>query len=173
MARKFSELRAKMSPGAQRRAEEQTARMLRDMRLAELRRARELTQQQIAAELNVNQAWVSKLERQADMYLSTLRAYVEATGGKLEIIARYDDEAIRIGQLDDLNTSGGESGAAEPAGVAPAANAGALQDIRVDVFDQSQNAAPRGVNIWSGAGSNTGGSRTPGVNTTPPMKKAA
>src|SRR2546422_1587388 len=102
MEKKFSGLRAKMSPEAQRRMKARTQQLLRELRLGKLRRARELTQQQLAAELDVNQAWISKIERQTDMYISTLRAYVEAVGGELQIIAKFKDETIRIDQIDEL-----------------------------------------------------------------------
>ena len=104
MARKFSELRAKMSAESQIRAQARANEMLRDMPLAEVRHARELTQQQLARSLKVNQAWISKVERQTDMYLSTLRAYIEAMGGELDIIARFDDGAVRINQLKELDS---------------------------------------------------------------------
>ena len=42
---------------------------------------------------------VSKLERRADMYLITLRSYIEAMGGRLEILARFPSRAVRINQL--------------------------------------------------------------------------
>ena len=109
MARKFSELRSKMSVESQGRAKVRTEQMLREMRLADLRRARELTQQQLASELKVNQAWISKVERQTDMYLSTLRAYIEAIGGELDIVARFGDQSVRIKQLDELDVRNGSS----------------------------------------------------------------
>ena len=53
--------------------------------LAELRRARKLTQEQLASAMQVSQAQVSRVENQTDLYLSTLRAYIEALGGELQI----------------------------------------------------------------------------------------
>ena len=53
--------------------------------LGELRRAREMTQQQLAKVMQVSQAQVSRVENQADLYLSTLRSYIEAMGGELQI----------------------------------------------------------------------------------------
>jgi transcriptional regulator with XRE-family HTH domain len=172
MARKFSELRAKMSTESQRRAKLRTQQMLRDMRLADLRRARELTQQQLAAELNVNQAWISKVERQTDMYISTLRAYVEATGGELEIIARFKDEAIRINHIAEFVIEH-EQPASSAANVPPSPNAGVNQNVRVSVFESQQTGTTQQVELWSGVGSNTGRSRTPAANTTSPIRKAA
>jgi transcriptional regulator with XRE-family HTH domain len=69
------------------------------MALADLRRAQASTQEQIAKALGVNQAWISRVERQTDMYLSTLRSYVEALGGQLEISARFDNCLIPLNQF--------------------------------------------------------------------------
>lgn len=65
--------------------------------LRELRAARDRSQQQIAERLGVNQAAVSKLERRTDMYVSSLREYIKAMGGELEIVARFPDRPpVRI-----------------------------------------------------------------------------
>ena len=101
MARKFSELTAKMSPAARARARARTKAMLAEMPLQELRLARGLTQGQLATTLNVRQASISKLERRADMYISTLRSHIRAMGGELEIVARFPDGAVRITQFAD------------------------------------------------------------------------
>ncbi len=61
MARKFNELRAKMSPQAQSRAAARAEAMLVEMQLQELRKARHVTQVEVAKAMNVEQAAVSKL----------------------------------------------------------------------------------------------------------------
>src|SRR5258707_12295637 len=99
MKRNFNELRSKMKPEAQERAKARANESLREMALADLRRAQTSTQQQLAETLSVNQAWISRVERQTDMYLSTLRAYIEALGGELEISARFDGGVIRLTQF--------------------------------------------------------------------------
>ncbi|MGH3612023.1 MAG: XRE family transcriptional regulator [Pseudonocardia sp.] len=60
-------------------------------RLGELRRARRMTQDALAERLHILQPSVSRLERQADLYVSMLRQYVEAIGGRLEIHAVFPD----------------------------------------------------------------------------------
>ena len=65
--------------------------------LAEIRAQRELTQMDIARVLSTSQANVSRIERQRDLYLSTLAHYVAALGGTLKISAVFDDEEIEIG----------------------------------------------------------------------------
>jgi hypothetical protein len=59
--------------------------------LAELRRARRLTQGQVAMGMGVSQAQVSRVENQADFYLSTLRNFVDAMGGELRIMVAFPD----------------------------------------------------------------------------------
>jgi len=108
MAKKWRDLYATISPDRRARIEAHVAQDLSEMALAEVRRARELTQQQIAKNLDVNQAWVSKVERQTDMYVSTLRSYIEAMGGELEIIARFGDKAVRLRHFEDLEAEPAE-----------------------------------------------------------------
>lgn len=59
--------------------------------LAELRERHGTTQVEVAARLGMNQGNVSRLERRDDLYLSTLRGYVAALGGELELVARFPD----------------------------------------------------------------------------------
>jgi DNA-binding XRE family transcriptional regulator len=78
--------------------------------LRQLREARERSQVEMAEKLHINQAAVSKLERRTDMYLSTLRSYIEAMGGRLEIIARFPNRAVRIMQFETLDPEGPPQG---------------------------------------------------------------
>ena len=71
--------------------------------LRQVREARARSQEAVARKLHINQAAVSKLERRTDMYLSTLRSYIEAMGGKLEIVARFPNQAVRITQFEALD----------------------------------------------------------------------
>lgn len=96
MAKKFSELRAKMSPEAQSRAAARAEAMLVEMQLQELRKARHVTQVEVAKAMSVEQAAVSKLERRDDMYVSTLREYVKALGGELKLVASFPDADIQV-----------------------------------------------------------------------------
>lgn len=103
MAKSFKKLRNKMSPEARQKVEAKTNQMLAEMPLQELRRARSLSQEQMAKKLKIKQASVSKLERRTDMYISTLRSYLKAMGGDLEIVAHFPDGQIRIDQFEDLD----------------------------------------------------------------------
>lgn len=103
MAKKFRDLTSRTMTAEQRaRAANRTKAMLIEMSLAQLRKARELSQLDMAAKLKTTQSSISRLEHQADMYLSTLREYVEASGGRLDLIARYRDTEIRLSQFADL-----------------------------------------------------------------------
>src|ERR1017187_4369725 len=106
MARKFEELRGKMSAESRSRSEAKTRRMLDEMALDELRAARQLTQEHLATLLNVNQSAISKLERRANMYVSTLADFIRAMGGKLEIRAVFPEGAVRLDRKSTrLNSS--------------------------------------------------------------------
>jgi transcriptional regulator with XRE-family HTH domain len=102
MARNFKLLQAKMSPKARRRSEAKADRMIREMALDELRQARQMTQEQLAAQLKVRQPAIAKLERRADMYLSTLRSVIKAMGGELDVRAIFPDGSIRIKKLKGI-----------------------------------------------------------------------
>jgi predicted XRE-type DNA-binding protein len=103
MARKFEELRAKMSPERRARVAARVKMELALMPLHRLRQAREMTQTRLAELLNVDQGRISKLEKRADMYISTLRSYVEAMGGVLEIRAVFPDGEVKIDLLNKLS----------------------------------------------------------------------
>jgi DNA-binding XRE family transcriptional regulator len=100
---KFSALRATMSPESQARATTKAAILGKEMDLAELRRAQELSQATLADTLHIGQAAVAKLEKRTDMYVSTLRRFVEAMGGELEVMARFHDHSVRIMSFGELH----------------------------------------------------------------------
>jgi predicted XRE-type DNA-binding protein len=102
MANKFSTLRSNMSDSAQAKATEKARAMLTEMPLNELRQARGLSQKMLAEALHVQQPSIAKIEKRADMYLSTLRSHIEAMGGKLEIIASFPDGSVKITNLASI-----------------------------------------------------------------------
>lgn len=102
MAKKFSELRAAMTPEGRVQADRQTRTMLAEMPLHELRRARGLSQKVLAETLHVQQPSVAKMERRTDMYISTLRSHIEAMGGELEVIAKFPDGVVKIKNFAEL-----------------------------------------------------------------------
>lgn len=102
MAKKFRDLRQALSTESQRRSHEKAMAMMADMPLAELRQARHFSQEQLAAELEVKQPAVAKLEKKADMYISTLRRFIEAMGGHLEISAHFPEGDVHINQFEEI-----------------------------------------------------------------------
>lgn len=85
----------------ERRAQELIA---EEKTLQELRKAAACSQVQLAQTLGVNQAAISKMERRTDMYVSTLRSFVEGMGGSLDIIATFPRKPpVKISQFQDLD----------------------------------------------------------------------
>lgn len=108
--RKWADIKNEtMSPGDQKKARALAVEMLAALPLGELRKARELTQDQLADALDMPQGNISKLERRVDMYESTLRRYIRAMGGELEIVARFPNADIRIELFEDIAPIGQET----------------------------------------------------------------
>lgn len=96
-ARKWADIRNETMSKDQQAAAQSEARAMYDaLPLAEIRKAREFTQAQLAEELELPQGSVSKIENRADLYLSTLRRYIEALGGELCIVAKFPNADILI-----------------------------------------------------------------------------
>ena len=103
MAKSFNELRRRMFPERRQRNAAAADRMLLEMTLQELRqRITSFSQADIAEMLQVTQGYVSKLERQDDMLLSNLYAYVEALGGQVEIRAKFPNQEVQINQFREI-----------------------------------------------------------------------
>lgn len=90
---KWTDVRSRLVPADQDEAAAASRQALRDaLGLAGLRTGRGVTQVELAARLGKSQGNVSELERRSDVYLSSLREYVEALGGELEIHAVFDGQ---------------------------------------------------------------------------------
>lgn len=109
MPTKFRDVLKELPESEQAAIEERKQELLAELPLQELRHARSLSQEELAEVLGVGQASVSKLERRADMYISTLRRFIEAMGGELEISAHFPEGRVRINQFEELEEKeGGE-----------------------------------------------------------------
>jgi helix-turn-helix protein len=93
--------------------------------LFELRRACQLSQEQLAATLAEKQPSISRLEQRTDMYVSTLRRYIEAMGGQLDIVARFPDGEASIDQFAEEPKDLPEQASPSPAERAQRTAAGA------------------------------------------------
>lgn len=102
MTRSFSELTKDLSPERRKRIEQRKEQLREEMTLSELRKAFLLTQDTLATALNVKQAEISKIENRADMLMSTLRNFVQAMGGDLEVRAVFPDRTIEIANFSSL-----------------------------------------------------------------------
>lgn len=110
MTKSYQELRAKLEARPDHAETAAAAKAQLDVedrayfqRLGELRQARQMTQVALAQRLHMVQPSVSRLERQADLYVSTLRKYIEAAGGHLEIRAVFPDLEAEI-RFEDFDT---------------------------------------------------------------------
>ena len=108
MARNFKELQqkldAKLSPEQRAASATWVKAAIAEVRnMDELREARSLTQTQLAEVLKVSQGAVSKVERRADMYISTLRSYIRAIGGDVQIRAIFPEGEVILNQFRDLD----------------------------------------------------------------------
>jgi len=73
------------------------------MTLYQLREARSLTQVNLAKVLEINQGAVSRMEKRTDMYVSTLRSYIQAMGGQLQVKAIFAEGEVEIDQFEKLS----------------------------------------------------------------------
>ncbi|AQZ50002.1 XRE family transcriptional regulator [Martelella mediterranea] len=74
--------------------------------LQKLRKALDLTQEHIGRKMGKRQVSVAQLEKRSDFLLSTLRDYVEALGGELELVVKFEDHApIRLSGIGERNFS--------------------------------------------------------------------
>ncbi|MGD0096124.1 MAG: helix-turn-helix transcriptional regulator [Terracidiphilus sp.] len=88
----LEEMLARESEEFRQSVEQRTAEMIaEELNLRELRRQRKLTQARLSKKLKIGQEGVSRIEKRADLYLSTLRSYIEGVGGKLSLIVQFPD----------------------------------------------------------------------------------
>lgn len=93
---KWSEIKEKMAPGRRARLDADVRRELLAMELRELRQEAGKTQAEVAGIAEMTQAELSKFERRDDHLISTLRRYVTALGGQLEVVAVFDNKRIAL-----------------------------------------------------------------------------
>jgi predicted XRE-type DNA-binding protein len=119
MGRKLGEIVAALPQDRRERVEKRFLELKDEVEsLGELRRVAGMAQADIALALKIKQPSVSKIEKQTDMYLSTLKSYVEAIGGQLDLVVRLPSrEPVLIERLGDVIA--GASGVARRAPAAP------------------------------------------------------
>jgi transcriptional regulator with XRE-family HTH domain len=108
MAKPFERLLEEFTPEERGEIEAHTQALIAEYEfLSALRKARKLTQKDLAKLMEVRQASISKLERQHDILVGTLNNYIRALGGELEIRAKFPDGVVTLSQFTRRDTSGG------------------------------------------------------------------
>ncbi len=102
MATKWRDIRKTLSPEAEDRIRQSVEAAAGVMTLHQLREARSLTQVNLAKVLNVNQGAVSRMEKRTDMYVSTLRNFIQAMGGQLQVKAIFPEGEVQIEQFEGM-----------------------------------------------------------------------
>ena len=88
----LEETLSEMPEDRRRRIEQRAAELIaEELNLRELRRLRKLTQARLSRKLKIGQEGVSRIEKRTDLYISTLRSYVEGVGGKLSLVVELPD----------------------------------------------------------------------------------
>jgi len=97
----LEEIVAELSPEDQAHISDRARELIGEyMALRDIRKSRALTQEDVARTLGGKQVYVSRVERRADVKLSTLRGYVQALGGELQLLVTFpDDKTVKIGEL--------------------------------------------------------------------------
>ena len=94
--KKWADVRRQLSPAREMATREWVAQRVLEADLASMRKLVGKTQEQVSASAAIAQGELSKLERREDHLVSTLRRYVAALGGELDIIARFGDKMIKL-----------------------------------------------------------------------------
>jgi hypothetical protein len=100
MATNWNDLKHKSSPEVRATLKREAHAELERIGFGKLRQARQQTQVAIAERLKIPQGAVSRMEKRSDLLLSTLREYVGALGGKLELRAVFPDADFELETLE-------------------------------------------------------------------------
>jgi len=92
MTASLDDIRRAMPEERRMRIEQHASKMIaEELNLREVRRLRKLTQARLSKKLKIGQEGVSRIEKRSDLYISTLRSYVEGVGGKLKLVVELPD----------------------------------------------------------------------------------
>ena len=100
----WADIKASVKPETRARIESESRRLSEELHLSQLRKAKGLTQEAMAELLGVSQAEVSKMERRSELYIGTLKKFIEAMDGELVLAARFSDGVevpIKLADADD------------------------------------------------------------------------
>lgn len=102
MAHNWRDIRRTLSPEQEEKTRRYVKSVVEAATLNQLREARSLTQANLASILGINQGSVSKMEKRTDMYVSTLRSFIQAMGGQLQIKAVFPEGEVQIEQFENV-----------------------------------------------------------------------
>lgn len=107
MAKSLNQVLNELPEARRAKVEQRGAELIQEeMTLMQLRKDLSLTQEQMAEMLEKKQGEVSKFEKRGDMLISTLRDYIEALGGELELVARLPGRgAVKLSGLREMTVS--------------------------------------------------------------------
>jgi DNA-binding XRE family transcriptional regulator len=120
MAHNWRDIRRTLSPEQEEATRQYVKSVVEAVTLNQLREARSLTQANLASVLGINQGSVSKMEKRADMYVSTLRSFIQAMGGQLQIKAVFPEGEVEIEQFKSVADALADSESADVERVAAA-----------------------------------------------------
>jgi DNA-binding XRE family transcriptional regulator len=103
--RTLNDVMNKLPPARRKKVDARAKELIsEELTLRNIRKAQKLTQEQMAKALNVGQDSISRLEKRSDMMLSTMRGYIEAMGGSLELVAQFPKQApVIIKSIQDVS----------------------------------------------------------------------
>ncbi len=103
MGTTLKEKMSRLASDRRERIEAETERLRQEyLTLQDLRKAKELTQSQLADTLGIRQSTVAQMEKRSDLLISTLRSYIEAMGGRLDLVVAFPDRVpVHLGGLGE------------------------------------------------------------------------
>jgi DNA-binding XRE family transcriptional regulator len=109
MTHNWRDIRRKLSQQQEEETRQYVKSVVEAVSLNQLREARSLTQANLASILGINQGSVSKMEKRTDMYISTLRSFIQAMGGQLQIRAVFPEGEVQIEQFESVADTSADS----------------------------------------------------------------
>jgi DNA-binding XRE family transcriptional regulator len=112
MTRKLNDFLQTFTPAEQAKIQARASALIEEeLTLRALRQAHNLTQERMAELLGVKQENISRMERRADLLLSTMSSYIEAMGGKLKLVAEFPErQPVVIKNLADIGLVENQAG---------------------------------------------------------------
>lgn len=106
MAKSFKTLVDKMPVERRAKIHALTQELLSEIPLHDLQQAHELTQQQMASDLNLNKEEIAKIEWETDLYISTFKRFITAMGGELQLVVHFPHGNVTIKDFQHIEKSG-------------------------------------------------------------------